>query len=597
MIRTQKTNSTIVVKEPEGSDDYIEMTYDKEQSLCDHYTTHVTPLTYTGSIPFLATMRPADTLSMGDEVISIIPARETDEFINSSVDDLVLILRESEVTSNSILECDMPATTPLSPTDDGEVDFDINSPLGEQLVNFLMENVDVVGLPRHLVKRSFNHLLKITNRTKKLSEPLGNDSKPIFYDVTSLNSFFELTDDYPLCYDNPLFDDEFEDISSLDPPELTPVIDESTLLVTLPLPCTDVLGDAIVDIDLLLGEHLDTLSTGDREIDFNPSRDIKELERLLANDLVPVLRVFDEPLSISDSMLRSSETSDIFEELIVEFGLNDLIPTKIDDRYHDSEESSSLDLPLPDPKQICLREVERFDTFFSLTQSGNMTRVMEIHSFGFHHMSSPRPVAYSLKEVMYRFYHPHLTFGDGFDPESKRIQTRGGIDFKESFASVARIEAIRIFIENAAHKNMNIFQMDVKTEFLNGKLKEEVYVSQPEGFIDQDNPSHVYKLKNDLYDLKQAPHVWYDMLSSFLILKYFSKGAVDPTLFTRKAGNDLLLVDNGIVELYFVRTEYQLAGIFTKPLPIERFNFLIEKLGMRSMSLETLKRLTKEEDE
>ncbi|GJS97159.1 retrovirus-related pol polyprotein from transposon TNT 1-94 [Tanacetum coccineum] len=97
---------------------------------------------------------------------------------------------------------------------------------------------------------------------------------------------------------------------------------------------------------------------------------------------------------------------------------------------------------------------------------------------------------------------------------------------------------------------------------------------------DKDNPSHVYKLKKALYSLKQVPRAWYDMLSSFLISQHFSKGAVDPILFTRKAGNDLLLeqVENGIVELYFVRTEYQLADIFTKPFPRERFNFLIEKL-------------------
>ncbi|GJS53545.1 retrovirus-related pol polyprotein from transposon TNT 1-94 [Tanacetum coccineum] len=313
---------------------------------------------------------------------------------------------------------------------------------------------------------------------------------------------------------------------------------------------------------------------------------------------------------------------------------------------------------------------------------------------------------------------------------------------------------------------------------LNGELKEEVYVSQPKGFVDQDNPSHVYKLKKALYGLKQAPRAWYDMMSSFLLSQHFSKGAVDPTLFTRKVGNDLLLVqiyvdniifsstntamcnefanlmttkfkmsmmgqidsvdtpmveknkldedlqgtpvdatiyrgmirslmyltssrpsliypvylcaryqakptekhlnasskkqksiaissteaeyialsgccaqnlwmrlqltdygfkfnkiplycdnksaialccnnvqhsiakhidvryhfikeqmENRLVELYFVRTEYQLADIFTKPLLRERFNFLIEKLDMRSMSPEMLKRLTEEEDE
>ncbi|GKA41440.1 ribonuclease H-like domain-containing protein [Tanacetum coccineum] len=83
--------------------------------------------------------------------------------------------------------------------------------------------------------------------------------------------------------------------------------------------------------------------------------------------------------------------------------------------------------------------------------------------------------------------------------------------------------------------------MDIKTAFLNDELKEKVYVSQPEGFVDQDNPSHVYKLKKALYGLNQAPRAWYDMLSSFLISQQFSKGVVDPTLFTRQAGNDLLL--------------------------------------------------------
>nr|GFB57134.1 copia protein [Tanacetum cinerariifolium] len=98
-------------------------------------------------------------------------------------------------------------------------------------------------------------------------------------------------------------------------------------------------------------------------------------------------------------------------------------------------------------------------------------------------------------------------------------------------------EAIAPIVEN-----MMIFQIDVKTDFLNGELKEEVYVSQPEGFVDQDYPSHVYKLKKALYGLKQATCGWYDMLSSFLISQHFSNDAVDPTLFTQKARNDLLLV-------------------------------------------------------
>nr|GEW40056.1 retrovirus-related Pol polyprotein from transposon TNT 1-94 [Tanacetum cinerariifolium] len=118
---------------------------------------------------------------------------------------------------------------------------------------------------------------------------------------------------------------------------------------------------------------------------------------------------------------------------------------------------------------------------------------------------------------------------------AQEFRQEEGIDFEESFAPVARIEAIRIFIANAAHKKMTIYQIDVKMAFLNGELKEEIYVFQPKGFVDQDNLSHVYKLKKTLYSLKQAPHAWYDIMSSFLISQQFSKCAVDPTLFTRHA--------------------------------------------------------------
>nr|GFA30559.1 retrovirus-related Pol polyprotein from transposon TNT 1-94 [Tanacetum cinerariifolium] len=124
-----------------------------------------------------------------------------------------------------------------------------------------------------------------------------------------------------------------------------------------------------------------------------------------------------------------------------------------------------------------------------------------------------------------------------------RLVARGyrqeeGIDFEESFAPVARLEAFRIFLAYAAHRNMVVYQMDLKTAFLNGNLREDVYVSQPDGFVDSDNPNHVYKLKKALYRLKQASRAWHDMLSSFLLSQEFSKGLVDPTLFIRKNGND-----------------------------------------------------------
>ncbi|GJV84046.1 retrovirus-related pol polyprotein from transposon TNT 1-94 [Tanacetum coccineum] len=272
-------------------------------------------------------------------------------------------------------------------------------------------------------------------------------------------------------------------------------------------------------------------------------------------------------------------------------------------------------------------------------------------------------------------------------------------------------KAIRIFIAFATHMNMVFYQIDVKTAFLNDILREEVYVNQPNGFVDLENPNHVYKLKKALYGLKQALRAWYDLLSSFLLSQKFTKGTVDPTLFVRREDKDILLVqiyvddisfastkpdlcetfskvmcskfqmsmmsklsvflglqisqsprgsflnqskyaleslkkygmetcdpvdtpmvekskldkdpqgkavdptryrgmigtlihpfikeqvENGVVELYFIITEYQLADIFTKPLARERLEFLIKNLGMKSMSSKTLKKLTDEEEE
>nr|GEW92636.1 hypothetical protein [Tanacetum cinerariifolium] len=136
-----------------------------------------------------------------------------------------------------------------------------------------------------------------------------------------------------------------------------------------------------------------------------------------------------------------------------------------------------------------------------------------------------------------------------------------GIEFEESFAPVARLEAIQIFLAYAAHKNMVVYQMDVKTAFLNGNLRDEVYVSQPDGFVDQDNPNHVYKLKKALYGLKQAPRAWYDMLSSFLISQDFSKGSVDPTLFIRRNSNDLLLISQSPRGIFINQSKYALESL------------------------------------
>ncbi|GKB54405.1 retrovirus-related pol polyprotein from transposon TNT 1-94 [Tanacetum coccineum] len=125
---------------------------------------------------------------------------------------------------------------------------------------------------------------------------------------------------------------------------------------------------------------------------------------------------------------------------------------------------------------------------------------------------------------------------------AKRYAQEEGIDFEESFALVARLEAVRIFVAYAIHKSFPIYQMDVNMAFLNCLLKEEIYVAQPDGFVDPDHPKKVYRLRKALYGLKQAPRAWYDELLNFLMSKGFTKGTIDPTLFTIRYGENILLV-------------------------------------------------------
>nr|GEX37985.1 Gag-Pol polyprotein [Tanacetum cinerariifolium] len=259
---------------------------------------------------------------------------------------------------------------------------------------------------------------------------------------------------------------------------------------------------------------------------------------------------------------------------------------------------------------------------------------------------------------------------------AKGYAQKEGVDFKESFAPVARLEVVRLFIAYAAHKSFTVYQMDVKTAFLYGPLKEEVYVNQPDGFVDPYHPDKVYRLKKALYGLKQAPRAWYDELSKFLVSKakptekhltavkrifWYLKDTINIGLWypkdigfeltafldsdhagcldSRKStsggiqflGGDMLVswsskkqdctlmssakvkyvslsaccaqgshshlvqsspvfpyqaidvryhfiiekVEKGIVELFFVGTEYQLADMFTKSLSEDRFKYLI----------------------
>nr|GEZ59910.1 hypothetical protein [Tanacetum cinerariifolium] len=139
-----------------------------------------------------------------------------------------------------------------------------------------------------------------------------------------------------------------------------------------------------------------------------------------------------------------------------------------------------------------------------------------------------------------------------------------GVDFEESFAPVARLEAVRLFIAYAAYKSFPVYQMDVKTSFLYGLLKEEVYVNQPDGFVDTYHPDKVYSLKKALYGLKQAPRAWYDELSTFLVSKGFSNGSIDPTFFIIKRKGDIFLVQIYFDDIIFGSTNPKLSKQFEK---------------------------------
>ena len=137
---------------------------------------------------------------------------------------------------------------------------------------------------------------------------------------------------------------------------------------------------------------------------------------------------------------------------------------------------------------------------------------------------------------------------------AKGYSQQEGIDYDETYAPVARLEAIRIFLAYAAHMKFKVFQMDVKSAYLNGELEEEVYVEQPPGYVDPRYPDYVYRLDKALYGLMQAPRAWYETLAQFLIESGFTRGTIDKTLFYLKNGKDLLLVQIYVDDIIFGST-------------------------------------------
>ncbi|GJZ29065.1 putative ribonuclease H-like domain-containing protein [Tanacetum coccineum] len=179
-----------------------------------------------------------------------------------------------------------------------------------------------------------------------------------------------------------------------------------------------------------------------------------------------------------------------------------------------------------------------------------------------------------------------------------------GIDYDEVFAPVARIEAIRLFLAYASFKDFVVYQMDVKSAFLYGKIEEEVYVCQPSGFEDPDFPNRVYKVEKALYGLHQAPRAWYETLSTYLLDNGFQRGKIDKTFFIRRDKGDILLVQVYVDDIIFGSTKKSLCTKFEKMMHKNQDKYVIKilkKFGFSNVKttstpMETQKALLKDED-
>ena len=178
----------------------------------------------------------------------------------------------------------------------------------------------------------------------------------------------------------------------------------------------------------------------------------------------------------------------------------------------------------------------------------------------------PRPRGVNVIETKWIFKNKSDEHGTMIENKSKLI-AQGytqveGIDFDETFAPVTRLKSIRILLAIASHLNFKLYQMNVKSAFLNRMLQEEVYVEQPKGFVDPHRPDDVYKLKKALYGFKQAPKAWYDRLTAYLTKHGFKRGFADTTLFIRKYKNYFVVAKIYVDDIVFGATNDSLAQSF-----------------------------------
>ncbi|GJT59370.1 gag-pol polyprotein [Tanacetum coccineum] len=369
--------------------------------------------------------------------------------------------------------------------------------------------------------------------------------------------------------------------------EITPTTISSRLMPNLP-PSTPFVPPSRTDWDILFQPLFDELLTPPPSVDHPDPEVIALIAEVVAPE--PATST-DSPSSttvVQDAPSPTSSSLDVIPTIVHTAAPNSEHVTKwtkdhsLDNIIGELERPISTRLQLFEQTLFCyydafLTSVEPKNYKDALTQACWIEAMQEeLNEFERLEVWElvPRPDKVMIITLKW-IYKVKLDEMGGILKNKARLVARGyrqeeGIDFEESFAPVARLDAIQSFLAYVAHMNMIVYQMDVKTTFLSGILREEVYVSQLDKFVDQDNLNHVYKLKKDIYRLKQAPRGFHYSQSSS---------------------------GEWSISFYFVNTEYQLADIFTKALCRERIEFLINKLGMRSFTPETLKQLADEAEE
>ncbi|KAG7559036.1 Integrase catalytic core [Arabidopsis thaliana x Arabidopsis arenosa] len=237
-------------------------------------------------------------------------------------------------------------------------------------------------------------------------------------------------------------------------------------------------------------------------------------------------------------------------------------------------------------KKVNYREMIQFSCFVSSIEPLNIDAALEdeswfkacheeLNQFSHHEVWDLVPKPANVNIVGTKWIFKNKTDEEGNVTRNRaRLVAQGysqveGIDFDETFAPVARLESIRFLLGIACLLNIKLFQMDVKSAFLNGVIQEEVYVSQPKGFEDPRFPNHVYKLKKALYGLKQAPRAWYERLTLFLTENGFKRGSVDKTLFIFEEGKDILIVQIYVDDIVCGSTKQQLVNDFVQSMTKE----------------------------